>query len=209
MKKYAFIAASLSIFFHFFVFFMALYLFSSSPHPLIIGGKKKSLSPIAVDVVGLPKHTIQERKPSKTEKPSMKLTRKIDNRELENSLKKIKQQVEDKERRGNIKSEGYKGEEGESHWYLDHVHDVIDDNLTVPPHLLNEETKTTYFIIFIDNHGALKDLKMKESSGNEEFDTLAESAIYASNPFEPPPLDLRSLLKRGILIKIVSSEEVP
>ncbi|HLD73911.1 MAG TPA: TonB C-terminal domain-containing protein, partial [Bdellovibrionota bacterium] len=60
-----------------------------------------------------------------------------------------------------------------------------------------------------DSQGVLKNLHIQQSSGNEEFDKLAESAIYASNPFEPPPLDLRSLLKRGILIKIVSSEEVP
>ena len=207
MKKDAFVAILLSVLFHLSIFVPCLFFFYASQSPILIGGHSNSPSPIAVDVVGLPKYKAQERKPSRAPKSSMKIAPHKMNNRLENALEKIKQEV--RQRRGNIKNEGYKGEEGESHWYLDHIHDVIYDNLAVPPYLLHEETRTVYFIIFIDPHGGLKSLKMKESSGNEEFDKLAEEAIYASNPFEPPPHDLRSLLKRGILIKIPSSEDTP
>ncbi len=206
MRKDVFIAIVLSIVFHLSIFTPCFFFFATSQNPIMIGGHSKSPSPIAVDVVGLPKYKAQERKPSKVTKSSMKITRKVDNR-LENALNKIKQEVE--ERRGNIKSEGYKGEKGESHWYLDHIHDVIYDHLQLPPYLLHDEKRTTQFIIFIDRNGAIKNLKIKISSGSEEFDMLAEEAIHASNPFEPPPPELRGLFKRGVLIDLVSLEDAP
>jgi TonB family protein len=61
-----------------------------------------------------------------------------------------------------------------------------------PSHALNNATLAVTLELTVDDKGALRDLKVTQSSGNADFDNAAIAVVRDAAPFTPPPPELRS-----------------
>ena len=60
------------------------------------------------------------------------------------------------------------------------------------PELANRQGKVghVYLVFRVNRKGTLEDLRIRQSSGNEEFDRAAKRAVYWAAPFPPLPSSL-------------------
>ena len=69
------------------------------------------------------------------------------------------------------------------------------------PVWLSRQNLSAQVMIFIDGKGLVRSLKFVKSSGNDQFDQNVRQTIQNSQPFDPPPIDMRvDLLSNGILL---------
>ena len=58
----------------------------------------------------------------------------------------------------------------------------------------------TLITIKIDINGALSEITISKSSGNEDFDRMSYQAVKNAAPFTPPPPEVQGLLKNGVVL---------
>lgn len=198
---------------------------------------------IKVDVVGLPKLTLQELKnidienitdkepePVKNETPKTvketsdvefkKASKKVDLSKLLGNISKKKvvakkKKKEDKINRKELQKiilEGNKVSKGSSltgskidqdievfSSYVQKIPDIVKPYWKLPSYLINENLRAR-IRVFIDKNGKLIKVELFESSGVEEFDSRALSALKNVDLFPIPPEEIRSRLVSGQVV---------
>lgn len=90
--------------------------------------------------------------------------------------------------------------EGGAPGYLDAIREQVKSNWSLPI-WMSRQNLSAQALVFIDPSGKLQGLMIHKSSGNGGFDDAVKRAIQSSQPFPPPPMDLRkAMLRDGILL---------
>jgi colicin import membrane protein len=84
--------------------------------------------------------------------------------------------------------------------YVQTLPEKVRQNWRLPGFLKEQNLKCRVHL-WIGPRGELMKVQIRESSGNSEYDALAEGAVRASSPFPAPPVDAApKLATRGIVL---------
>jgi outer membrane biosynthesis protein TonB len=84
--------------------------------------------------------------------------------------------------------------------YYDSIRDRLQENWALNP-LLARQKFSASVQLFIDARGKLVRFKFTKLSGNSQFDDAVRRALQQSQPFSPPPAELKaSLLSDGLFL---------
>ena len=84
--------------------------------------------------------------------------------------------------------------------YLDSIRDRLRQNWFLPA-WISKQNLSAQVLIRIDSIGNLREFRMVKSSQNSQFDEAVKQALQQSQPFPPPPSELRTgILSNGILV---------
>ncbi|MEO5970692.1 MAG: TonB family protein, partial [Bdellovibrionia bacterium] len=84
--------------------------------------------------------------------------------------------------------------------YLDSLRDRLRQNWFLPAWIA-KQSLNAQVLVRIDAAGILREFRMVKLSQNAQFDEAVKQALQQSQPFPPPPLELKTgLLSHGILI---------
>ena len=111
------------------------------------------------------------------------------------------------------KKQTYKGEtlsKGESadgeinavlmYGYFTRVKSHIHTYWNLPKFLADKNLKSEAFVE-INETGYVVKIQLEKSSGNEAFDQIVINTIRNASPFPTPPLEIRSILKQGVVLR--------
>lgn len=81
------------------------------------------------------------------------------------------------------------------------IHDKISQNWRIPPNIPTDGSLEALILFKVDENGVVRDVKVKESSGNRAFDDFCVRAIYKSSPLPPPPPELKEVAgTEGVIV---------
>lgn len=81
------------------------------------------------------------------------------------------------------------------------IHDKISQNWRIPPNIPTDGSLEALILFKVDENGVVRDVKVKESSGNRAFDDFCVRAIYKSSPLPPPPPELKEVAgTKGVIV---------
>jgi len=81
------------------------------------------------------------------------------------------------------------------------IHDKISQNWGIPPNIPTDGSLEALILFKVDENGGVRDVKVKESSGNRAFDDFCVRAIYKSSPLPPPPPELKEVAgTKGVIV---------
>lgn len=153
-----------------------------------------------------------KKKKSKNKKSKKKKSKKDQNKKLvKKDGNKDKVSKKDNTKKGNKISQGIEGGVSEKEQteivniYLTQVIGSIKLNWKLPKYL----TENNYFAqmeVRINNEGRVIEKKIVISSNNELFDSRVLKAIEDSEPFSPPPKEVRKLISDGIVFRLSSRD---
>jgi TonB family protein len=84
--------------------------------------------------------------------------------------------------------------------YLDSLRDLLRQNWFLPAWIAKQNLGAQV-LIRIDSAGILREFRLVKSSQNTQFDEAVKQAIQQSQPFPPPPPELKTgILSDGILV---------
>lgn len=120
------------------------------------------------------------------------------------ALSRIEEATEERPIKGNQVSPGssLSGQAKESAVasYYDLIIDRLHANFTIPP-WISRQNFTAQVEMMIDAQGNVLKMRFVKPSGNTQFDDAVKRAIYATQPFPPPPKEVAStLVSNGILL---------
>ena len=84
--------------------------------------------------------------------------------------------------------------------YLDSLRDRLRQNWFLPA-WISKQDLSAQVLIRIGSTGILREFRMVKSSKNPQFDDAVKQALQQSQPFPPPPSELKTgILSDGILV---------
>lgn len=186
--------------------------------PAVKKAKKKKEKPVLISdkkekKKAPPKQKKKKKITKSKKKPDDKLTKAKKKPEKE-PLKKAGSDSKKKINKGNKLSQGVeKGKEVLNAQQQEEINAyflVISDRIRAfwnLPKYITEQSLTAEIEIKINNKGEMTYKNLDVSSGNDLFDSRVLKAMESAAPYPPPPSNVQSLIRNGIILRLSSRDE--
>ena len=83
--------------------------------------------------------------------------------------------------------------------YFQTIRDYIRAHWKIP-NWIQADNLNTLLVLKLNDDGSIKTLEVHKSSGNNDFDELSINSVKNASPFPSPPLSVKSLIERGVIL---------